>query len=307
MSTEARANLIARAEARWAHLKEEQPGLAPALQLQSRLISRQIALLGRPELLEAVRDLPPASEVVAALEADIPALCGLRLEIPAVVSAEIPAFADAAAWGGAGQAGRKIERALASGAVDTVGLARASLARDEEAVQVIAGRHGLNVQVLWFVAGLATAPLAHVLQRALLERGEEPDQVRSALARFERGSCPACGSWPAIAEFFGGERLLQCDFCACAWRPRGRSCAYCAEAGQPFTTIVPDRASPGRRLEVCGSCRGYLKTIDVAAPAAFPLVAIEDLASNDLDRMALHHGFRRMPRRARAAGGGPGC
>ena len=40
-------------------------------------------------------------------------------------------------------------------------------------------------------------------------------------------------------------------------------------------------------------CANYTKVIESAAPAAFPLLAIEDLATMDLDEGAMQRGYRR--------------
>ena len=39
--------------------------------------------------------------------------------------------------------------------------------------------------------------------------------------------------------------------------------------------------------------RNYTKVIDVATPTPFPLLAIEDLATMDLDQGAMERGYRR--------------
>jgi hypothetical protein len=39
--------------------------------------------------------------------------------------------------------------------------------------------------------------------------------------------------------------------------------------------------------------RRFLTDVELVTP--FPLLAIEDLASSDLDQAALHHGFKRLP------------
>ena len=54
---------------------------------------------------------------------------------------------------------------------------------------------------------------------------------------------------------------------------------------------APDH--PGRRLELCGNCGGYTKAIDAAALTPFPLVAIGDLATMDLDAGAMSREYRR--------------
>ena len=50
-----------------------------------------------------------------------------------------------------------------------------------------------------------------------------------------------------------------------------------------------------RRLEVCGACGGYLKTVDVPELSPFPLLAIADMETMDLDLAAMEHGYARPP------------
>jgi FdhE protein len=158
-------------------------------------------------------------------------------------------------------------------------------------MRTLARDHGLNLQVLWLIAEVVSAPVMHVRQHRVLD--ESGESVREAIAAWQRGTCPACGAWPVVAEFFYGERLNRCSYCASTWPVAPGTCTYCGETGEAFQTIVPDRERPGRRLELCRTCGGYLKTIDVGRSTPFPLLAVEDFATNDLDRAAQHHGFRR--------------
>jgi hypothetical protein len=155
------------------------------------------------------------------------------------IRSEMLAFLDELAWGGAGEAARKIARAVEGGTLDIATVCAASLARDAAAARALASEAGLNVQVLWMAIDLVTAPVANALQSALLESGDE--RVREAVAAWSRGTCPACDNWPALAEFFFGERLHRCAFCAAAWRLESRGCTYCGEAGEHFRTIPVDR------------------------------------------------------------------
>jgi formate dehydrogenase maturation protein FdhE len=58
-------------------------------------------------------------------------------------------------------------------------------------------------------------------------------------------------------------------------------------------TAAPDTERKDRRVEVCGSCGGYLKAVDVPALSPFPLLAISDLETMDLDAAAMEHGYAR--------------
>jgi FdhE protein len=285
-------SLLSQAEARWHQIGAEVP--AAALRLHRRLLTRQIGLVEDRVLLPPEVQVLDSPGVVRLLTAGVPVLRELRVAgVPlARIGSEMLAFLDELAWGGAGEAARKIARAVEGGTLDVATVCAASLARDAAAARALASEAGLNVQVLWMAIDLVTAPVANALQSALLESGDE--RVREAVAAWSRGTCPACDNWPALAEFFFGERLHRCAFCAAAWRLESRGCTYCGEAGEHFRTVPVDRVRPGRRLEVCRRCGGYLKTIDVARPTPFPLLAIEDFATGDLDRAALAHGFRRM-------------
>jgi formate dehydrogenase maturation protein FdhE len=52
---------------------------------------------------------------------------------------------------------------------------------------------------------------------------------------------------------------------------------------------------PHLRVEICGGCGGYLKTVDVAELSPFPLLAIADLETMELDMMAMEKSYRRPP------------
>ena len=79
---------------------------------------------------------------------------------------------------------------------------------------------------------------------------------------------------------------------------------YCGNDGETFLTAAPNPEIPGRRLQLCGECGGYAKVLDLPAPTEFPLVAIEDLASLDLDMAAIERQYGRpaLPTLRKSAG-----
>src|SRR5437667_346511 len=79
-------------------------------------------------------------------------------------------------------------------------------AREQDAIGQGAAHRGLAPDLVWLVAELAVSPFAHALQRALF--APAADAVARAADTWERGYCPACGSWPALAEVAGGHRVL---------------------------------------------------------------------------------------------------
>jgi FdhE protein len=290
--------LIDQASDRWSELTDAFPDLEPAIELQRKLLGEVIALLNRLEQSGTiVRPLPPAA-VVEKLQRGVPALRGEAIEIPVnELAPSLDLFCQHLADGGAGDVARHLSEALESGRINRGSLLRSSLARDQKAIHQGATQMSLSPDLVWLVGELSTSSLAYLLQRAVFGEAEAEDRpediVRAALGAWDRGYCPACGSWPALAEYVSGVRSLRCSFCAASWEMLSYRCVYCGEEGSGFVTSAPDPERPDRLLELCGQCGGYTKAIQVDAAAPFPLVAIEDLETLDLDRSAIDHGYAR--------------
>jgi hypothetical protein len=288
----------ARAEARWSSLARSAPLLARAIALQRRTLGTQLDLLWAIAPLVAEAPVPAETAVLSRLADGQPVLRAELAPLPVDVLTPVAIDLGAVITDQSGYvAARRAADALAGGAVDPARLMALVYQRDQDAVRQLSVEHALNVDMLWLLGDLVVAPIAHLQQRAALREGEPESPVREALERWDHGYCPACGSWPSLAEFFFGERLLRCAFCACTWRPRIDQCVYCRTHDDRFATIVPDREQPGRRLELCKACGGFLKTLDTEQLTPFPLGAIEDLGSADLDQAALTHGYKRVPLR----------
>ena len=283
---------------RWSELTDAYPDLEPAIELQRKLLGEVIAVLDRLERGGAVaRPLPPAA-VVEKLQRGVPALRGEAIDVPVnELAPSLDLFCQHLANGGAGDVARHLMESFESGRINRASLLRSSLARDQKAIHQGATQMGLSPDLVWLVGELSTSPLAYLLQRTVFGDEEPEDRpdgiVRSALVGWDRGYCPACGSWPALAEYVNGVRSLRCSFCAAGWEMLSYRCVYCGEEGPGFVTSAPDPERPDRLLELCGQCGGYTKAIQVDTAAPFPLVAIEDLETLDLDRSAIDHGYAR--------------
>ena len=290
-----RENLLISAERRWRATGEVRPDLEPALALQRGLLTLVIDLAttldgGRlPKL-----SLPP-KYLAAKLTRGVPVLAGEPIPLPVpVLVPTLLKLCDALAEGGAGDAARHIRETIDSGKIEPASLLTASLSRNQPAMRTGAVHRGLSPDLVWLVAELAVSPFVHALQRRLLGNAES-GELRSALDVWDRGYCPACGSWPAVAEVVGGHRTLRCSFCSSAWELTTDACIYCGESGDRFVTAAPDEERKDRRLEVCSGCGGYLKTIDLPKLSPFPLLSISDIETIDLDVAAMEHGYARPP------------
>jgi FdhE protein len=284
--------LRARLEQRLAGLAAVKPDLTPALELQRTLLGRQI------EMLEVFRagGVPsvslPGRYLAAKLARRIPALHGEPIPLPAkILELSAREYCELLSKAGAGDAAAGVARALDTRALDGAALVSACFGRDQRRVRFIAAQHELSPDIAWLAAELAVAPFAHLLASRVVATAAAAD----ALDGWDSGYCLACGSWPAVAEVVGGRQLLRCSFCAAAWRISSYRCIYCANEGETFVTAAPNPEQPAQRIQMCGSCGGYLKVVELAAPTEFPLVAVEDLASMDLDMIAIERKYMRPP------------
>lgn len=142
----------------------------------------------------------------------------------------------------------------------------------------------------------ALAALLDYAARPALRAGA--GRVRPLLAEtaWSRSCCPACGAAPLLSITRGkeGARSLLCGRCGTAWSwPRTR----CSACGEDDHRQLGYLHAPGegdyRRVEVCDSCRGYLKTIAVLdLPDADGLLRL-DLETAALDFIAVDAGYSR--------------
>ena len=290
-----RENLLDSAHRRWQAIREIRPDLEPALALQRELLTRMIDLASTVAAGRLPRLSLPPKYLAAKLARGVPALTGEPIPVPVpILAPTMLQLCDALANGGAGEAATHIRESVEGGKLEAASLLTASLNRDQGALRTGAVHRGLSPDLLWLVAELAVSPFAHALQRMLFGHLGAGD-LRNALDAWRHGYCPACGSWPAVAEVASGHRTLRCSFCSCAWELTTYACIYCEESGEGFVTAAPDEERKDRRIEVCAACGGYLKTIDVPELSPFPLLSISDIETTDLDVAAMEHGYARPP------------
>ena len=288
--------LLASAERRWADIAAARPDLKPALDLQRSLITTVAGLMVAIERHRLPRLSLPPKYLAAKLSRGVPALASEPIPLPvATLTKPLLQLCDELRAGGAGEAADHVRTAIDGGGLEPGSLLAASLARDHNAIRQGAAHRGLAPDLVWLVAELAVSPFVHALQRSLFSPAA--DAVARAADEWEHGYCLACGSWPALAEVVGGRRVLRCSFCAAGWELNSYACIYCGESAEAFVTAAPDEERKDRRVEVCSACRAYLKTVDVSELSPFPLLAIADLETMDLDIAALERGYARPPLR----------
>jgi hypothetical protein len=275
---------------KWAEIQARFPDLAPAATVQKAmlrlLIDARATLEGSAT---ALPDVAPAA-ILAKWQRGLPALRSETIFIPDSLKDLLPALCDVLAAGGAGDSASHIRDALAGHEIDAGSLLRVSLARNRKAIRTSSLHHGFSPDLVWLIGELASSPLANYCQHYLLA----PPGVHDALPTWNRGYCPCCGSWPALIEVIAGQSyVLRCSYCAGTWELAARRCVYCGNGDERFVVAISETDSTGPRLELCGACGGYTKLVDAASATPFPLIAIEDLATMELDEQAMTRGYRR--------------
>jgi FdhE protein len=285
---------------RWEAILRVRPDLEPAVALQRRLVGVLVDRLDALDRGRVPRLSLPARYLAAKLERALPAFSGERVPMPIeTLGPALLDICDILAAGGAGDAAAHVATVLREGSLDTGSLLSASFARDRHAIMSGATHRGLSPDLVWLAAELAVSPCVYALQQRHV-RPEADPALDAALGGWSCGYCPACGSWPALAARLPDRDVLRCSFCAFAWTLSPGTCVYCGDADAAMA--APRGGAPvGHALQTCRKCGGYLKGISVAALSPFPLLAIADLETLDLDVSAMEQGFHRPDLRESAA------
>jgi FdhE protein len=272
------------ATAQWAEITRNSPDLAPAVALQQRLLRLTLDACAGLETVE-IASLTPAS-IRERWARGLPALRNEPIPIPPQLKEILLPICTALAECGAGDSAMHIRDAIAAQGIDADSLLSVSLARNQKAIRTSALHMGFSPDLVWLIGELGSAPLAHHLSSVV-------PRPSSLVGAWDRGYCPFCGSWPTFIEAHDNTHTLRCSYCALGWLLTSHRCVYCANSGEDFITAALEVSQPQRRVELCGRCSGYTKVIDVREPNHFPLLAIADLATMNLDQGAMDRGYRR--------------
>lgn len=176
---------------------------------------------------------------------------------------------------------------------------RAVLAREPHADA--AARLDVDPAALEFFPRAFVQPLAEALvTRALRDVAEGGADRADGLpgGGDARAACPYCGAAPLAAVLrdepeVKGRRTLLCSLCLTEWTfPRTR-CPACGEERAEKRPHHVAESWPHVRLEECGSCRTYVKAIDLRETGlAVPVV--DELASVELDLWAGEQGLAKL-------------
>jgi len=245
-------------------LSREAPPPRVVADLASRLGEAEAALVS---VITTLARLEPVSAEIAALAA-----VRTRPVPPCIPIVALPVHTDAVAMrfitvvdllGEQALLAASTYRALRARTADVAPLVRrwmaGASARD--------GRDALALRI----AGVAMRPLLRHLSQSL-----EPVHAPPCSAS---GRCPYCAGVPDFSTPACAARVLYCARCDAAWRAPRAGCAFCRET-RPDRLAFRRTGEPPYGLEVCATCRHYLKSVE--APVSGYL-AIERALSAPLD------------------------
>lgn len=186
-----------------------------------------------------------------------------------------------------GDAAKTIDTARKNGAVDLPALFAAYISGDDAPFAAWAEKTPDAPRAMAFLVQSSLTPgLRAVAQQA--EQHLKLDEARG-------GNCPVCGSLPLITELREkqGFRHATCSFCHTVYRIPRIMCAFCGETDMDKLSYFTAEGETGYRVDVCESCKLYIKCADFRELDRKTLALIDDLDSLSLDILAVQDGYTR--------------
>jgi FdhE protein len=241
-------------------------------------------------ILEAIRsEIDDAGDAAAVSESppgsgDAPLIDGASFQMSGrAIDRRLRTLLTVAAEAGASAS---LARAARRPFLDAAAVLEAAIAADRTRLAALADGAGADREAFAPVAAVAAMPLLQACARRWSSR---------VSADWPHAYCPICGAWPALAEARGleRERHLRCTRCGGDWRTEWLRCPFCSNRDHgKLGALVPEATVETCRAETCAACRRYVKTVTVLSATPSADVAIQDLATVDLDVSALANGYQ---------------
>jgi FdhE protein len=174
--------------------------------------------------------------------------------------------------------------------IDALALVEAAVCQDDARIDALTAGASVDPKAVRVVGQLAVLPLLQACGRGLA--AELP-------ATWWEGYCPVCGAWPVVAEYVGLERKrqLRCGRCGTGWAIPLLRCVFCDEIQHDnLGYLTPEAGEQTRKVEVCNTCKGYLKAVTTVRAMPSWAILVDDLMSVHLDVAALERGYSRPER-----------
>lgn len=272
------------------------PDLTAALEQLARLAEetpslREAAALQATILRAIYRQSPPAAALELArdrardkLHAGVPLLRDERVQLDIIalrtLMVELSRAARVHQEGSA-----EVAAAIEQRAIDIAALLAAVLGGQAALIRERAAQLGLDGELLCTLLRFSLFP-------ALEQLAAQLAPLR-ALAPWQQGYCPTCGSWPLLSEYRGLDqaRFLRCGLCATEWPVDRLLCPFCGCRDHRALGYLHVEGDQQRRAATCDQCMSYNKSLATLAPIPPIELAVYDLATIHLDLAALERGY----------------
>jgi FdhE protein len=128
--------------------------------------------------------------------------------------------------------------------------------------------------------------------RPILTRAADAIVARLDMSGWNRGTCPVCGGEPDLAVITpAAERLLICGRCLARWPFDQIACPFCRNADRARITSFTSRDGQ-YRLSACDACERYLKAYDARRAPRPVMPAVDSVATLPLDAAAMQRGYK---------------
>ncbi len=179
-----------------------------------------------------------------------------------------------------------IKDALTTGSLETSALFSKVLKGDDTYLYEIAKRLDIDKKILAFAAYSSIRP-------SLCLCAEKLSAYIDNESIWPKGYCPICGSVPSLSILRGegGKRSFVCSLCAHEWEAIRIFCPFCENKDQKSLNYFFSEEEKDCRVDVCGKCKKYIKTIDVRQLERPMYPVVEQIATLHLDMMAREQGL----------------
>jgi Protein involved in formate dehydrogenase formation len=128
--------------------------------------------------------------------------------------------------------------------------------------------------------------------RPFLARCAEALLPKIELGDWGQPFCPLCGGEPEFAYINpAADRLLICGRCTGQWRYDAITCPYCENSDRSRITSFTSR-DQRYRIYACDVCHRYLKAFDGRDGSRPALLAVDSIATLPLDAAAIQRGYQ---------------
>ncbi len=135
-------------------------------------------------------------------------------------------------------------------------------------------------------------PVILQAMRPFLTRSADAIMAKTDLAGWTAGTCPLCAGEPDFAVITpAADRILICARCSARWHFHQITCPFCANSDRSRMTSFASRDGQ-YRLYACDVCERYLKAFDARRASRPVMPAVDTVATLPLDAAAMQKGYK---------------